>query len=102
MGDQNRQGLRHHRFASDARSSGFACVVPGLQQNNNTHRLLAGIVLHYSADPHMRIAVDQEVRLVLIQIVVHGRYDAYMLDPRLVLVVLDGELALAGTTDGTE
>ena len=50
----------------------------------------------------MRIAVDPQVRLVLIQVVIHGRDDAYVLDPRLVLIVLDGELALAGATDGTQ
>ena len=102
MGDASRKVFRYHRNTGDvvtARSSG---TLPRPKQNNNTHRLLAGIVLYYHADPDLRITVDTQVRMVLVKIVVNGGNDADVFDPRLVLVVLHGELALAGTTDRPE
>ena len=40
--------------------------LPGLQQNNNTHHLLAGIALHYSVSSHLRPPVNPKTRVVLI------------------------------------
>ena len=93
---------RYHRFAGDVVASRSSCALPRPKQNNNTHRFLAGIVLYYHADPDLRVTVDTQVRMVLVKIVVNGGYNTDVFDPRLVLIVLHGELTLAGTTDRPE
>ena len=102
MGDESRKVFRYHRYTGDVVTARSSCALPRPKQNNNTHRLLAGIVFHNHADPDVCVEGDQKTRVVLIQIVVNRSYDADVFDPGLVLIVLYGELALAGTTDRTE
>lgn len=86
---------RHHRESADAGTACLAGAILGMEQNNNTHHLLAGTMLYHTPDTYLRFAIDQKTRIILIQEVIYGRDDADAFDPRLVLIGFDAELTLA-------